>query len=314
MNFFRIIVNLFQFNRTNWKAVVLCLAAATVFWLFSALNKSHTANLKFPLYFNFDRERYVPMELPRDIVLNVTGNGWELLRKSLGLKVLPLEITLDRPAEVKKIVGSTLPPLFTGQLSSLQIHHILTDTLYVQIEPHDEHKFNIKVDLTKITFRNGYGRIGPVIILPDTIELAGPKSIVHSLPDSITVVATEKRISENYSEELEVMVPSKVERIPSSIEVSFEVGEIIEVNKWVKLEFLHTPEKARLSLARDSILFTLRIPKRDENKPASFFSEARAVVDLRDLRKGESKFVPSLRGMPSYIHLSKSDTLRLTLY
>lgn len=314
MSFFRIIVNLFQFNRTNWKAVVLCIAAATVFWLFSALNKNHTANLRFPLYFNFDRERYVPMDMPQNIVLNVSGNGWELLRNSLGIKVLPLEITLERPTEVKKIVASTLPPLFSGQLNSLEIHHVLTDTLHVEVEPHDVHKFNVRADLSKISFRKGYGRISSVVLLPDTIELTGPKSIVHGLPDSITVVASQKRISENYNEELEVMVPSKVERNPPVIEVLFDVGEITEIKKNIKLEFIHVPEKAKLSLAKDSILCTLVVAKRDEDKLNVLFNDARAVVDLSALKKGESKLVPTLSGLPSYVQMTGSDTLRLTLY
>jgi hypothetical protein len=314
VNFFRIIVNLFQFNRTNWKAVVLCLAAATVFWLFSALNKNHTANLKFPLHFNFDRERYVPMDMPQNIVLNVSGNGWELLRNSLGIKVLPLEITLEHPTDVKKIVASTLPPLFSGQLSALEIHHVLTDTLYIQVEPHDVHKFNVRADLTKISFRRGYGRVSAVVLQPDTLELTGPKSIVHSLPDSITVVAPQKRISENYNEEIEVMVPSRVERNPPVIQVMFEVGEVMEIEKNIKLEFTNVPEKAKLSLAKDSILCKLLVPTRDAGKLDSLFKDVNAVVNLSNLKKGESKLIPTLTGLPSYVHMTGSDTLRLTLY
>jgi hypothetical protein len=314
VNFFRIIVNLFQFNRTNWKAVVLCLAAATVFWLFSALNKNHTANLRFPLYFDFDRERYIPMEIPQTIVLNVSGNGWELLRNSLGIRVSPLEITLERPTDVKKIVASTLPPLFSGQLNSLQIHHVLTDTLYVQVEPQDVHTFDVRVDLSKISFRKGYGRISPVVLRPDTLELSGPKSIVHSLPDSITVVASQKRISEDYSEELEVMVPSKVERNPSTVEVTFEVGELTEVDKNIKLEFTHKPEKAKLSLAKDSILCRVLIPKRDQSNLDSLFREVTAVVDLNNLKKGENKLMPLLKGLPSYVYITGLDTIRITRY
>jgi len=314
VSFFRIIVNLFQFNRTNWKAVVLCIAAATVFWLFSELNNKHTANLRFPLYFNFDRERYVPMDMPQNIALNVSGNGWELLRNNLGIRVMPLEITLDRPTEVKKIVASTLASVFSGQLNSLEIHHVLTDTLYVQVEPHDVHKFKIRADLSKISFRKGYGRISSVVLHPDTIELAGPKSIVHGLPDSITVVASPKRISENYSEELEVMVPSKVERNPSVIDVMFEVGEIVEIKKNIKLEFTHIPEKANLSLREDSILYSLLIPKRDADKINVVFKDAKAIVDLSDLKKGESKLVPTLQGLPPYVQKTSSDTLRLTRY
>jgi len=254
------------------------------------------------------------MDVPQSVVLNVSGNGWELLRNSLGVKVLPLEINLEHPTEVKKIVASTLPPLFSGQLTALEIHHVLSDTLYVSVEPNDIHDFNVKADLSRISFRSGYGRISPITISPDTIRLTGPKSIIHSLPDSITVVASQERISANYEDEIEVMVPSKVERNPPMIHVSFEVGELVEVEKTFKLDFEHTPLRARLSLAKDSILCKLLVPKRDESNLNELFKDVKAVVDLTNLSKGESKLVPNLIGLPSYVHITSLDTLRLTRY
>ena len=105
MSFFNSIFNILRFNKKNWKAVVLCIFTATVFWFFNALNKDYTTTISFPLAFDYDRDRFIPVEpLPRDVRINVTGIGWNLFRRSTRVKVPPLVIPLDRPADVKKIV------------------------------------------------------------------------------------------------------------------------------------------------------------------------------------------------------------------
>src|SRR5688572_3026280 len=115
MRVFNSFLNVLRFNRKNWRAVVLCIFAATVFWFFNALNKTYTTNINFPVRFDFDQSNYVPVSsLPNDVRINVTGNGWDLFKRSTGVKAVPLEIPLGRPAEVKKIVGSTLPVIFSN--------------------------------------------------------------------------------------------------------------------------------------------------------------------------------------------------------
>src|SRR5687768_15393240 len=117
------ISNILRFNRRNWRAVVLCIFTATVFWFFNALNKTYTTNINFPLAFDYDNDHFIPVEgLPLNVRLNVTGNGWELFKRSTGVKKDPLQIPLERPGDVKKIVGSGLKFSFTNQLNGLQIN------------------------------------------------------------------------------------------------------------------------------------------------------------------------------------------------
>ena len=135
MNLIRVIGNLFRFDRANWKAVVLCFVAAGVFWLFNAFNKTYATTIKFPLHFDYNHDKFVPVTpLPNHININVSGNGWDLFRNQLGLKLPELTISLERPLEVKKIVGATLPPLFQHQMGKLQINYLqrgIANCIYV---------------------------------------------------------------------------------------------------------------------------------------------------------------------------------------
>ncbi len=317
MSFFRVLNNLFRFNRTNWKAVSLCFLAATVFWFFNALNKNYATNIRFPLQFEFDQKKFASSKpLPHEVYVNVSGKGWDLLRKNLGLKLPTLMIPLERPVETRRLVGSTLPPLLASQLGNLKVNHIVTDTLYLFIEPRDSVMIKVVINMTDITFKKNYGRTSPIVVLPDSIQLQGPRSLLEKLPDSIMVNLAEKKLSANFREQMEVEIPDNesVRRNPPVVEVIFEVGEVIEVEQKLKLELINTPMAARVNLGKDSILCWVQIPKNRQNDFGQGVSNVKAVLDLRDTRSGPRKALPTIVGLPPYATLVRADSVRLRLY
>jgi hypothetical protein len=313
MRIFQVINKLFRFNRANWKAVVLCFFTAFIFWLFSALNKNHTTNINFPIQFEYDKSRYMPVLEPRHVSLNVSGNGWDLLRKSVGLRLPILMIPLDKPSEIRKIPGSTLLALVSGQLNSLQINYAVGDTLDLQIDLKDSHKFRLMADLNNITYKSGFGRISPVVILPDSVEIEGPKSILHDFPDTILLSLSENRLSENFREEAEVVVPNTelIKRNPPVVEVRFEVGQVEEITWNLKLQFLNKKAAAVIE-APDSVTCYLVVPK-NHGRDILLQTQARAIVDLSGLPKGKSILMPATEGLSPMVQLVRIDSVHLEL-
>jgi hypothetical protein len=191
--------NLFRFNSKNWKAITLCFIAATVFWFFNALNKNYTTNIRFPLEFEYDEAGFVPVKpLPADVRINVTGMGWDLFRRSSGLKVPPLTIPLERPAEVKKIVAA--PALFAPQLERFEINFILTDTFNIQIEPRQERWITLRLDPGSIDLKNNFVRTSEPVLEPDSIYVEGPLPMVNSFIEPVYLELGDTDIDEDYRE------------------------------------------------------------------------------------------------------------------
>lgn len=315
MSFFRVIINLFHFNRTNWKAVTLCLLTALVFWFFNALNKNYATNLRFSVNFLFDQERYIPVEpLPEAVFMNVSGNGWDLLRKSLGVNLPYVNIQLDRPTEVKKIVGSTLPALLAGQLGNLQINHVVTDTLYLTLDPKESRKVKVTVDPLQFSYANGYGRLSPVVVLPDSVLLQGPKSVLDALPDSILLEITDNKINKDFRKEIDVVVPREdlIALSPTKVEVIFEVVEWIEVSKKIRLEIENAPATSRLNMVKDSVMCVVKIPKSQVKDLDE--EEQVALLDLKSVKRGDKKILPRIVGLPTNARLLQVDSVSIKLY
>lgn len=293
---------------------MLCLFAATVFWFFNALNKSYTTNIRFPLSFDYNTIDYLPVQaLPREVSINVTGIGWSLFRKSYGLKESSLVIPLERPSEVKKIVGSTLPGLFSNQLEGIEINFVLTDTLYVNIQPKAGRWLKLKTDSLHKNLSRGFAVVSDVIIEPDSFFIEGPMAIVTKLQEPIPLVIRKKNIEENFNQEVEVTLPGNYQKSinPSVVEVSFDVEKLVERKDSVKLELRNIPTGARPFMETTYLFCTFAIPQRDMSQ---FHPDSvRAVLDLKGFKKGELKIRPQLTGLPPYSQVLKVDSIRIKL-
>lgn len=317
MNFFRVIFNLFHFNRTNWKAVILCFFAAVIFWLFNSLNKNYAIDLQFPVRFTFDEARFIPASpLPGSVSMNVSGNGWDLLRRSLGFNLPQMVIPLEKPTEVKKIVGSTLPVLLAGQLGRLQINYVVTDTLHLTLDTKIKRKVKVVVTEEKFSFAEGFDRSSPIVILPDSIELEGAKGVLHKVPDSVVLEIALNRISKDVKEKVEVFFPGdeRLNKVPPEVIVMFEVAEWVRVSKPLKLELLNLPSGVRMNLANDSITCSALIPK-DKVLEFNQTSLAQAaLIDLQGLKRGERKILPQVVGLPAYARTIVVDSVTVKLF
>ena len=314
MSILNSIFNILRFNRRNWKAVALCVVTATVFWFFNALNKTYTTNINFALAFDFDKENFIPVgELPQSVRLNVTGNGWELFKRSTGVKMAPLEIPLERPAETKKIVGSGLNFAFSNQLTNLEINHVLSDTLYLDIEPKAGRWVKLAVDSIQHNLKSGYGLVSEIVVEPDSAYLVGPERIVNKIREPLILSIPQRNIDEQYAESIPVDVPFSelIKREPPSVSVTFNVDEMIQVKDSIAIAIENIPPGVSDIMNSGKIPATLSIP---EGFMDSFKGDSlRAVLDLKGFRGGETKILPRVDGLPPYSSVLKIDSVIVKL-
>ncbi|MFZ6014638.1 MAG: hypothetical protein ACOYXT_30135 [Bacteroidota bacterium] len=314
MKLFNSILSVLRFNRKNWKAVVLCIFAATVFWFFNALNKTYTTNISFPLSFDYDERHYVPVRTPtREVRINVTGNGWDLFRRSTGIKVPPLEIPLERPGEVKKIVGTTLPAFFSSQLDGFQINFIVTDTVYIDLEPKAGRWISLSLDSANRNLKRGYGLASKVEVSPDSIFIEGPQRIITQIKEPVKLKLKKRNIDENFREDVEIDLPhgEVIKRDPPTVSVAFSVGMMMAVQDSVSLRLINIPPGVWPTRDKRKIAITVAMPENLKNQFT--LDSAIAVISLRGVKRGQSKLLPVIIGLPQFCKVVKIDSVHVKL-
>jgi hypothetical protein len=308
MNLLASMSNFFRFNSKNWKGITLCFIAATVFWFFNALNKNYTTSISFPLEFEYDQESFIPVSpLPTQVRINVTGMGWDLFRRSSGLKVPALVIPLERPADVKKIV--TVPALFAPQLERFEINFILTDTIKLNIEPKEKRWITLRLDPSSIRLKNDYVRTSETILQPDSIFVEGPLPIVNSFVEPVNLKLADNYIDDDYREDVEVQLVNNemISRNPPTVTVSFNVDKLIEINDSIPLKVINYPKGANPYLAVRALPCRFSVPEGEMSKyvPDSVI----AVVDLKFFLRGTKKIKPDVIGLPPFSQVHSIDSV-----
>ena len=82
---------------------------------------------------------------------------------------------------------------------------MVTDTLHIHLDEKISKTFRLSVDLSKVKFREGFGSTGVVEVVPDSVVIDGPKSIIKSIPDTIVITVQGKQISKSFHDELKCL-------------------------------------------------------------------------------------------------------------
>lgn len=285
----------------NWKVVLLCFLAATTFWFFNALNKNYTTKISHPIEFDFDKEGVIIVEdLPSRINLNVSGGGWNLLRKSLSFNRRPVKVRLENPTETQFLTANRLYPQIHEQIKEVRLNFVMDDTLFFNIEKRVIKKLPLAVDSTKIGLDPNYRIVSDIKINPDSIIFEGPESIIETLPEWIIINIPHDDIKENYAEEVKVNLEESkiVKHYPERVHVSFDVAQFIERTKNVPVELLNFPEDSSVYLQNASVDLKYFVEEKFlENSDNGTF---KVIANLKRLNEADSTIKPVLLEHPEF--------------
>lgn len=289
---------------SNLKVVVLCIAAATTFWILNALNKDdYNTIVDFPIEFVYDQNKFVAVAgLPKTLEIEISGNGWDLLRKYFNFNSGSYPIELSDPPSKNFILTSDIKRSLGEFLSPTQLNSVLQDSLKFKIDKINSIKVKPILDSTSFTMGNNYRVMGPVTFSPNSITITGPSSVLDSLK-SFPVYLDENRINKSINKEIELTIPENLGNLVAleeeSIRVGFEVVEFLEGNKRLKIRKLNFPKSVSLENEEVVVMISYLV---DERKSAELKNlEFEAVLDYYKRNKEDSTITVQVKPMPEYL-------------
>ena len=304
-------INFSNFTNNNWKVVLISITGAATFWLFRALNKSHSALISYPIEFVFNVDSTVVMNpLPTTIKIDVSSGGWNLFRRTLIFSIDPIQVELDNPSEVNFLTQSFLSPIVEDQLKGLTINYIVTDTLFLSIERKITKRMILKVDSLSLPLEEDYQLMSNITIQPDHVVLTGPKSIINSFESDFYITLDENNIDEDFYGRIEVPIVFEdlIQSDPSEVNVSFEVNKFKNVKIGVPIILQNFPSNRVTTLLDSIVNVTYRVK---ESFKEDFSSEDFYVVLDYDFLKTDSLGVPVLIKYPDTLRTVSMDSQKV---
>jgi len=287
------------------KVVVLCIVAATTFWVLYALNKdNYTSVVDQPIEFFYDQEECMAVEeLPKKIRIEVNGNGWDLLRKHFKVNVVPFPIELSDPSAQRYILPATFQRALAEQTAPTQLTAILEDTLYIHIDRVVEQRLKVILDSTINPLAENIRFASDIAFLPDSITIKGPVSIIEKFEGQFLVDIGERELSDNFSGTVPLVLPEEYERlltlVEEEVEVRFDVVEFLAGQRVVKLRKANFPANVDIA-GRDSIVVMQYLL--DERQTQAFSElDLEAVVNYNSRNREDSTVTVTLRRIPAYL-------------
>ena len=284
---------------------------AATFWLFRALNKSHSALISYPIEFVFNIDSTVVMNpLPTTIKIDVSSGGWNLFRRTLIFSIDPIQVELDNPSEVNFLTQSFLSPIVEDQLKGLTINYIVTDTLFLSIERKITKRMRLKVDSLSLPLEEDHQLMSNITIQPDHVVLIGPKSIINSFESDFYITLDENNIDEDFNGRVEVPIVFEdlIQSDPSEVNVSFEVDKFKNVKIGVPIILQNFPSNRVTTLLDSIVNVNYRVK---ESFKEEFSSEDFYVVLDYDFLKTDSLGVPVLIKYPDTLRTVSMDSQKV---
>lgn len=123
-------------NRKQLKVAVYCLLTAATFWFFNAMGNRYVTDVYFPVQYEVT-EGFVLDESTDDIIVSVSGTGWNIINNQIGFRLEPVEIRLDEEGryEIKTVRYITF---IRSELDGLEMKQIITEQLDCQVSKVDD--------------------------------------------------------------------------------------------------------------------------------------------------------------------------------
>lgn len=290
---------------SNIKVVVLCVAAATTFWILNALNKEdYTTIVDYPIEFEFDQEQFMAVKpLPSSIEIEINGNGWDLLQKYFQVNVQPFVVELDRPAANDFLLTADMRRRLSEFISPTQLLNLGTDSLKFQIEPVRTIKLTPILDSTSFSLGKNIRLLSNPVFEPNAITLKGPSSILNLYEGKFPIPLDENRINQNISKNIPLKVSEELAEFVTleteEITVELEVVAFLEGNKRLKLKKVNFPRSVNLEEEEPIVMMYYLVDERktDQLKDLEF----EAVLNYSRRNKEDSTISIQVSPLPEFL-------------
>ena len=290
---------------SNIKVVVLCVAAATTFWVLNALNKDNYSTIvDYPVQWEYDQKNFIPVKpLPKSIQIQITGNGWDLLRKYFNISGTAYPILLQSPAEKKYLLSADLKRSLGEFITPTQLENVLGDTIHYQIDRIVTKTLRPVLDSSSYSFDKNIALKGKINFIPDQLEITGPSSVLEAFEGNYPVILNASKINSDFTGKVPLTVEESLAQLvqlkQKEIQVSFSVLSYLEGNKRLKIKKVNFPSNVKLP--NEELIPVLNYLIEESDLPQLKDLQFEAVLDYRKRNRTDSTLQIEVSPNPRFL-------------
>ena len=169
----------------KYHIVIASILFATLTWILVNLRYEYTVVKHFPVILeNIKEGKALKHPIPQNVNVRFKGTGWSLVELYL-LPVKNYSIDLSTVGSEDFIVTGRELAEHIKLPTELQPLDIKPDTMILALEDYKEKRVPVVTNIM-VSFREGYGQVGPIHVVPESVVVGGAKSMIENISSWLT--------------------------------------------------------------------------------------------------------------------------------
>jgi len=238
--------------------IVFIVFFSIMMWVFISLSGDYFYTVKLPITFSDIPEGYaVSNYSDEDVSISLKGQGWQLAQLTLG-STPEFIINVDRSPGTHTIPLRNALDQNRWLSSAVQINEFSPDEIKYKIEELAEKKVPVKSNIT-LEFGEGYGLVADTKVIPESVLVHGPKSLVESLDFVQTESKVVTSVDKDLTETVNIEPISNVEYDIDKVKLEYDVQKIVDKEFHnISVEIQNVPPSKKLTVYPEQISVILK--------------------------------------------------------
>jgi YbbR domain-containing protein len=207
--------------------IISSILFSLILWGSVTLSSSYFTTISVPVKLTSIPKGYgVGYKSLKETNLKIKGEGWKLISLTLGNTEEYIVPTGKEPESKFVRLSNALgdnPWLSSG----LQVFDISPDTMTFRLEKLHDKSVIIKPDV-ELDFKPGYGLVSPITIVPESLVIYGPQSLLKNINSVQTISKTYSNLDDAVSERIDLKKLENISFNRYSCDIKFEIQKIVD--------------------------------------------------------------------------------------
>lgn len=292
----------------NTAILMICMGIAFFLWLIVQMSDTYVGQVPIDIsYTNLPTDSVAVIPLPQKGKAQVRATGFRLFFAQMSIRKPVIEIDHQGHADERVIRSqSLLQSMANNMPQGFTLLSLQPDTILLAFEPLSRKKVPVQL-VDDVSIAKQYGAKDDIVLMPDSVEIAGPSMLIDSIDVWYTDTLQLKDVKNSITDTLTLSEPEygSIEITPEQVNYTLEIEPYTEATVKVPVTLLNVPNGIEVTTYPKEVEVRFMVGLSDHDKALNSIFEI--VADLQGINlTGDELLTLKLTQQPAFI---KSPTL-----
>ncbi len=173
-------------KRTPVHIIIVSAIFGILVWVSVSMSEQYQIAVSVPFSIdNIPEGKSIRTPVPQALQLKLRGDGWRLASLLAGTD-MKMHFPLQSLRSGKKAITFSDVAERLANRPGIQLLDMVPDSVFVELDRTGHRKVAVVLDYT-VSFREGYGQVGPTTVIPESVTVTGAETLLRTIDSWSTV-------------------------------------------------------------------------------------------------------------------------------